>query len=347
MQDPTIPSFYKKCDLICPVCNSKEQIPTSNIFDDRYGCPEMFNLMCCVNCGHMMTSPAVQEEQLGALYSTYYPRKHVVTSDLLHTASTAALRSTKLKRWWSGTNNQGQYRVSCGQVMLDVGCGSGLSLLEAKELGAEVFGIEADPNVRRIADELELQIHIGSLYDEPFKNISFDLIVLNQVIEHIPDPGKAMQELKKRLKPNGRLILVFPNRRSIWQRLFGLKWINWHVPYHLHHFDSKGFRTFAQRHGYTIISQKTITPNIWSILQLRVLRQSSKIGVSSPIWDVKSSEADIFTPIASGLKISKSRIFRKLIKQIAFITLGLFNRFIDLIGQGDSILVELRIHERR
>ena len=234
-----------------------------------------------------------------------------------------------------------------GLHILDVGCGSGLSLLEAKELGAHVFGIEADPNVRRIAEELGLQIHIGSLYDKPFENVSFDLIVLNQVIEHIPDPGKAMDELKKRLNPNGRLILVFPNRSSIWQRLSGLKWINWHVPYHLHHFDATGFRLFAQRHGYSINSLKTITPNIWSILQLRVIRKSSKLGVSSPIWDVKTTEKESHITPTSEIKFSTIRLSRKLLKHTAFLALALFNRFIDFIGQGDSILVELRIDEGR
>lgn len=329
----------------CPVCTSTEHTPIRSVFDDRYGCPDMFSLVRCNVCGHLMTSPALAEDELGRLYSTYYPRKHVITADLVAAASEVAGSWARLQRWWAGTNNQGQYTVSQGQVMLDVGCGSGLSLLEAQGLGAQAYGIEADPNIRRIADELGLRVHIGSLHDHPFPGVSFDLIVLNQVIEHIPDPGQALVALKDRLKPTGRLVLVFPNRRSLWQRLSGPKWINWHVPYHLHHFDAKGFRVFAQRHGYRVIRQKTITPNIWTILQLRALRQSSVPGVASAMWEVKPAAEVAPVVPASPLAPSAGRIIRKLLRQTAFFSLAVFNRLVDLAGQGDSILVELRIEE--
>lgn len=292
-----------------------------------------------------MTSPALAEEELGGLYSTYYPRKHVKTTDLLASASEVAGPWARLKRWWGGTSNQGQYTVSTGQVMLDVGCGSGLSLLEAQALGAQAYGIEADPNVGRIADELKLRVHIGSLHDRPFQDVSFDLIVLNQVIEHIPDPGKALEALKERLKPMGRLVLVFPNRSSFWQRIAGPKWINWHIPYHLHHFNAKGFRAFAQRHGYRVIRQKTITPNIWTILQLRALRQSPVPGVPSAMWEVKPvAEVAPCSPVSPPAS-SSGRLIRKLVWQTAFSNLALFNRLVDILGQGDSILVELQLEE--
>lgn len=292
-----------------------------------------------------MTSPALMDDELGGLYSTYYPRKHVVTADLVAVAKEVADPWAWLHRWWCGTNNQGQYTVSSGQVMLDVGCGSGLSLLEAQGLGAEAYGIEADPNIRRIAEELGLRVHIGSLYDQAFPGVSFDLIVLNQVIEHIPYPGKALVALKERLKPAGRLVLVFPNRGSFWQRLSGPKWINWHIPYHLHHFDANGFKVLAQRHGFRIIRQKTITPNIWSILQLRAMRQSPEAGMPSAMWEVKPATAVFFGDLGKRLTPRPRRIVRKLLKQAAFISLALLNRVLDMTGQGDSILVELQVKE--
>jgi len=336
---------FGKCVTRCPVCVSSEHTSIQSVFDDRYGCPDMFSLVRCNVCGHLMTSPVLAEEELGNLYSTYYPRKHVNIADLISAASEVAGPWARLKRWWGGSNNQGQYTVFQGEVILDVGCGSGLSLLEAQALGAQAYGIEADPNVSRIADELGLRVHIGSLHDHPFPGVSFDLIVRNQVIEHIPDPGKALEAIKERLKPTGRLVLVFPNRRSLWQRLSGPKWINWHIPYHLHHFDAKGFRAFAQRHGYRVIRQKTITPNIWSILQLRALRQSPVPGVPSALWEVKPATEVAPVVPASPFPPSSRHIFRKLLKQTAFFSLAVFNRLVDLAGQGDSILLELRTEE--
>jgi len=340
-------SLVDSVPMECPVCSNIDCSTLRQAYDDRYGQPDLFNLVSCARCKHVMTEPRLRESDLGMLYSTYYPRKQVNADDLKRDAGRSVLPLARLRRWYAGTNNQGQYAVRTGEIMLDIGCGSGLSLLEAQELGAKVYGIEADPNVRRIADELKLNIHIGSLHDEPFQGVSFDLIVLNQVIEHIPDPGKAMEALKKRLKPDGRLVLVFPNRRSLWQRVFGIKWINWHVPYHLHHFDAVGFRSFSNRHGYAVISLKTITPNTWSILQLRVLRKLPKLGMSSPIWEVKPNVIDILVSAKSDLNSTIRHLLRKLLKQTALLGLALFNRFIDLTGLGDSILVELRPEVRR
>ena len=291
-----------------------------------------------------MTSPSLTEEELASLYSTYYPRKLVNTADLVTSASSVAGSMARLRRWWEGTNNQGQYTVSLGQTMLDVGCGNGLSLLEAQALGAQAYGIEADPNIRRIADELQLQIHIGSLHDLPFPGVMFDLIVLNQVIEHIPEPGKALDALKDRLKPGGRIVLVFPNRRSLWQRLSRSKWINWHVPYHLHHFDAHGFRAFARHHGYRVLHQRTITPNIWTILQLRALRFSNVPGVPGSMWEVRSViDVAETTPSTTNTKQNSTvvRAARRLLRQTAMISLSLFNRLVDFAGMGDSIMVEL------
>lgn len=338
-----------KVNLSCPVCDGRTSTFIREAFDDRYGQPDIFNLVRCEKCGHVMTAPRLVEAELGALYSNYYPRKHVVARELSLEARHAASRFARLRRWWNGTNNQGQYLVSAQERMLDVGCGSGLSLLEAKEIGAEPYGIEADPNVKRIADELELNIHIGSLHDYPFPDISFDLIVLNQVIEHIPEPEKALEALKERLSPHGRLVLVLPNRQSLWQMLFGSKWINWHIPYHLHHFDTAGIRALAIRKGYRVLRQRTITPNVWTILQLKSSKKIPVIGIPGEIWkteseEVEGSETKVGTQCGS---IGFTRMVRNFIKVGAFFHLSLLNRIVDSIGFGDSILLELGIEEEK
>ncbi|MBI5922464.1 MAG: class I SAM-dependent methyltransferase [Betaproteobacteria bacterium] len=284
---------------------------------------------------------------MGKLYSTYYPRKLVDTQDLLRIAQSVAGWLPALKRWWEGTDNQGQYRAKAGQTILDIGCGSGLSLLEAIAMGATAYGIETDPNVRTIAEELDLNIHIGSLHDVPFPDVFFDLIVLNQVIEHIPEPGKALDALRKRLRPDGRIVLAFPNRGSFWQRLSGERWINWHIPYHLHHFDAVGFKAFAHRHGYRVLTQSTITPNLWTALQLRALFETPHRGIPAPQWQVKSASnmnnrvsqsSTTHTP-----SLSLRRVLRYTTRLVVLSGLAILNRAIDALRQGDSLLVELAV----
>jgi SAM-dependent methyltransferase len=297
--------------------------------------------------GQLMTAPSLQEQDPPALYSTYYPRKCVDTKDLVQPAASADTTGARARRWWVGIDNQGQYLVRSGEKMLDVGRGSGLSLLEANALGAQAYGVEADPNVQRIATKLGLHIHIGSLHDSPFPDVRFDLIVLNQVIEHIPEPDAALIRLKATLKPGGRIVLVFPNRRSVWCRLFGRKWINWHIPYHLHHFDATGFTSMADRWGYQMVRRRTITPNIWTILQLLVVRHKALPGHPSPIWWVqpKQQSAQGGATLSSTDKPPRWYAAGQVAKACCFAALSVANRILDAAGLGDSLLVQLKPRE--
>lgn len=333
----------------CPVCGNFAKTSIREAFDDRYGQPTLFHLAACTTCDHWMTVPRLREDELAGLYSNYYPRKLVDLTDLKREAAKVALPRAGLKRWWAGTDNQGQYSVRPNESILDIGSGSGLSLLEASALGAQPYGVETDPNVQRIADGLGLRIHIGSIHDEPFAGQLFDLVVLNQVIEHIPEPGAALERIRTRLAPGGRVVMVLPNRHSLWCRLSGTKWINWHVPYHLHHFTADGFRRFATRHGFHVARQRTITPNIWTILQLRVMRETHKRGEPSAVWAVKPSGENL-SPSAQEVTARSNRpwpvrILRRFARSAALSASAAFNRVIDALGLGDSLLVELRVEK--
>lgn len=325
--------------LVCPVCDRDDFILYKKMYDDRYGHPDLFDLVRCTNCRHLITTPLPSEKMLSDLYGKYYPRKNESINDVVTNAAKVGLIFNKVNRWLLGNNNQGQYRARPGEKMLDIGCGSGLSLLEAKKLGIEAWGIEADPNVKRFADELNLRIHQGSLHDNPFEGVSFDLIILNQVIEHIPEPDKTLELIRSRLSRDGRVILVFPNVNSFWRKFSGDRWINWHIPYHLHHFNKKTFTQMVERCGYSIVSSRTITPNIWTIMQLRASRQTIVRGKSNPIWEVK-------IPGASQHSNLRSRVFiRRFLLFPALTVIAVVNRIVDSFGFGDSLMVEIKFKD--
>ena len=190
--------------------------------------------------------------------------------------------------------------------------------------------------MQSIAQSLDLTIHFGSIHDQPFNQLTFDLIIMNQVIEHLPDPDLALKILLERLRPTGRMILVFPNTNSLWRRIFGKKWIHWHIPYHLHHFDIKKFEKMIKNCGLETIHSRTITPNVWTVMQLRAWRQTPQHGVPNSIWTV-SKPTNNSKNVFYQTKKSKSYL-----RFIVFIVLGLTNRILDTLGMGDSLLVELR-----
>lgn len=324
----------------CPVCESNTFFPGAEIFDDRYGEPNRYQLAHCAACGHLATAPRLRESDLPGLYGNYYPRKNIGADDVAREAGKVKRVFAGWVRWWNGSDNQGQYSVRSGELMLDVGCGSGTSLLEAKALGATAFGIEADPNVKPIAAALGLTIHFGNLQDRPFPEQVFDLIVMNQVIEHLPDPDEGLCVLRERLTHTGRMVLVFPNTASLWRRLSGSRWINWHIPYHLHHFDRKHFERMARRCGLEVVRSRTITPNVWTLLQLRANRYAPQLGKPNPIWAVMDRSDN------ASADSHKANPLRLLLRFCVLTAFALMNRIVDAIGMGDSLLVELRRSSR-
>ncbi|MGO4133798.1 class I SAM-dependent methyltransferase [Rhizobium brockwellii] len=326
----------------CIACGSKMQTFIERISDDRYGCPGVYSIDRCVSCGHMSTTPRLTEEDLPALYSNYYPRREIDFDALEREAALIEKPFSGFRRWIAGTDNQGHYLAKPGQKVLDIGCGSCLSLLEMRRLGVECWGVEADPNVRTIAEKYTLRVHIGNIYDVPFADQKFDLIVLNQVIEHVPDPLAMLAALKDRLTRGGRVVLAFPNTGSFHRKLWKERWINWHIPYHQNHFNRTSFALLARKSGYDVERIRTITPNLWSVLQLRTSREQRQEGKASNTWSESDNSQKPPSFIRKLRNVAVSRGAR-----LAGVMMGSVNRALDAMGQGDSLLVELRLSAQK
>ena len=108
-----------------------------------------------------------------------------------------------------------------GKSALDVGCGAGLLAEPLARLGAQVTAI--DPAAELIAAAREHAAGQGLAIDYRVSAVedltgTFDLITSMEVIEHTADPQQFLNELAKRLAPNGLLILSTPNATA-WSRL--------------------------------------------------------------------------------------------------------------------------------
>ncbi len=327
-------------NLSCPVCNNDKFDTFKEVFDDRYGEPNKYQLAKCKQCNHISTYPRINKKDIGKLYEKYYPRKDITYEETLNKAKKNYSSISNFVNWFNGTNNQGHLYAKKGELVLDIGCGDCSSLIEIKKLGAKAFGIEADNNVKPIAETLNLKVHFGSIEDNPFKEKKFDLIVMNQVIEHLPEPDKCLELIKKRLSKKGKIIFVCPNKNSFWQKITGIKWINWHIPYHLHHFDKNSFEKMTNKCGLKITNFQTITPNIWTLIQIRHFFYNPKRGNSNHLWKIKK---------VTNIKTKKTKLqivfVKQILKFIIFICLGFFNRLIDFLGAGDSLLLEVRTNQ--
>lgn len=103
--------------------------------------------------------------------------------------------------------------------LLDVGCWDGESTLYfAEQLGIKnLFGLEVFPEMATKAKNRGIQVGICNLESEciPFENEQFDLVIANQVFEHLKDIYHAMTELHRVLRTSGYLLFSVPNLASL------------------------------------------------------------------------------------------------------------------------------------
>ncbi len=96
--------------------------------------------------------------------------------------------------------------------ILENGCGVGMYVEHLQTFGGRVFGLEFD--FERAAEARRRSPRIVNAAGEglPYPAATFDLILSHEVLEHVSDDRRALEEIARVLKPGGRLVLFVPNR---------------------------------------------------------------------------------------------------------------------------------------
>jgi SAM-dependent methyltransferase len=130
------------------------------------------------------------------------------------------------------------------QTMLDVGCGDGL-LFDCLEPFGLVCGVEGDATT---LDENGRWRH--RIFQQPFDEsflpeVRFDLILMLDLLEHLPDPERALRHARRLLKPGGRLLMTVPAFNALWTTHDDLN-------HHFVRYDRRSFHRLAAAAGVTL-----------------------------------------------------------------------------------------------
>jgi SAM-dependent methyltransferase len=103
-------------------------------------------------------------------------------------------------------------------AVLDVGCGDGYLLHLARASARLVVGIDPERAAVTLAagllrDAPRVRVTQGSSYELPFRDESFDVVLMADVIEHLGDAAAAVRECHRVLRPHGRLLVTTPKWR--------------------------------------------------------------------------------------------------------------------------------------
>lgn len=109
--------------------------------------------------------------------------------------------------------------------LLEVGCGHGLLLDEARRRGYEPRGLELSASAAAYArDVLGLEVDDVGLEDPGLGADGWDAVILADVLEHLDDPRGALARCAELLAPDGALLVVTPDPASLTARLAGRRW---------------------------------------------------------------------------------------------------------------------------
>lgn len=144
--------------------------------------------------------------------------------------------------------------------LLDVGCGHGLLLDEARKRGYEVEGLELSDYASAHAREaLELPVHqrtVAALAAEA-EPPRYAAIVLADVLEHLDDPLETVDLCGRLLAPGGVLCLVTPDPASRTARIAGASWWGF-LPAHTFLFPSTTLKQLLEERGLDVVTDLSL-----------------------------------------------------------------------------------------
>jgi len=230
----------------CPICEALN----SSIMN-RVDGPE---LAYCNKC-ELWYLPSVPEEcDLGKIYTNYWSIFRPQVMDLEN--------ATQMQINAQDYGNDARIRRLTalmgnltGKKLLDIGCGMGQFLLLAKNAGAEVFGHDISKEAVQFVES-----HFGiKVFDCQIKDIikttgTFDIIVMNDVIEHLIYPLQVLSDIRDVLSENGMLLIHTPNGGQAKYRLSEpISWTGFNVDLeHLQYFSACTVAQFSTKLGFII-----------------------------------------------------------------------------------------------
>ncbi|MEJ0075800.1 MAG: class I SAM-dependent methyltransferase [Alphaproteobacteria bacterium] len=231
----------------CPVCRADQFAPRLTI--------KGMAIEACGSCGLLVQNPQPSDEQLTAIYGSNYfigsseNDRLGAQFDLVKRA-TAALQLEEIAVY---LRKRGQ--IADRMSLLEIGCGHGNMLLEARDRGYDVHGLEYSADAARVANrKLGADVvRVGAIGESTFAEGSFDICILADVIEHVRDPANFVQTVQRVLKPGGAIFIATPSIDSWSARLLGRHWMEY-KPEHLFYFNATTITRLLERSGFESVA---------------------------------------------------------------------------------------------
>ncbi len=199
-----------------------------------------YSIVKCDNCDFIFTTPIPSREEIATYYRRFDYKDSLSAEKVIRSDAKRSLKKIA------------KYVKEKGEL-LDVGCGRGYFLDEARNFGWKTHGVDASKLVTDYATKtLHLNVNCSDIFS--FRTTqSFDLIILNQVIEHFINPEGLINHCSKYLVKGGLLYIATPNVESVSARVLKDNFDHYIPPEHLSYFSQHTLKRSLEKLGFKII----------------------------------------------------------------------------------------------
>lgn len=267
-----------------------------------------YSINKCNNCGLISTFPTPSQKELDRYYQKFSFDDGFSFEKNLRIDARRSLRNLKKIGFTNGE-------------LLDIGCGAGFFIDEAKKSGWKVTGIDsAKKPVEYARQKLKLNV-IQKDFKEYKTHQRFDIVSLQQVIEHLSNPNDVLKKMRRLLRKDGIVCISTPNINSWLHKILKERFNYFIPPEHLIYYSPKTLRKVLEKNGFEVIriTSYGYPMDLGGIY--RALRERKKHTTNS-----RATKAVEMKTVSSKKQSTKNFIFENYICKYGYPILNLFNK---------------------
>lgn len=292
----------------CNTCGSTHHTVIATSPDFEYEtCSNEFSFAECGDCGTVYLVDRPKEATLGVIY----PDSYIPYSFNEHLGPVIAFARNLVQK--KKVVPVKQY-AAANAVVVDVGCGSGEFLRILRDNGDKswrLIGVDISERAMEVLERLQIEGVRGRFEELDWNLPAPDVIVMNQVIEHLDDPRAVVARSYALLRPGGVLMMETPSVDAWDAKAFkGRHWGGWHTPRHWVLYTPNTLRRLAHEAGFeTVEVTHLLSPNFW--LQSVHHKLSEGGAVSRRLARFFDVSNPIALPIATLIDVLQLRLTGK------------------------------------
>jgi 2-polyprenyl-3-methyl-5-hydroxy-6-metoxy-1,4-benzoquinol methylase len=270
--------------ISCPGCEMKEFGLVTETMDYDYRTTDMnFQIVRCNHCNLIYMNPRPKLSEIHKIYPPNYSAYEFsnIKNRIIRNARNFMQRKKAFRILDAVPPSHSVPRI------IDVGCGSPalLNLLDSASFRKlELYGNDFNARALEMIESAGFKAIPGAFEKVDFERNFFDLIIMNQVIEHLFDVPGILKKCFQLLKPNGILYIETPSEDGLDAKLFQRRnWGGYHVPRHLQIFNARTIGETLSRYGFKIEKTEYIpSPNFWtSSIRNQLIRMRAPSFITS------------------------------------------------------------------